>query len=126
MQSPRIISVSTRIFSTTYIKLSRAPPLVVPKENYIIKQPVFFGGGHEDYVCVPKAMLFTMKDVCPNLTVREYQTGHVCDCLPLRSPDADPHGINSGFSFPLRTSLTRISWSGSKVVNECWMNVSAL
>jgi hypothetical protein len=60
-------------------------------------------------------MLFTMKDVCPDLTVRDYQTDHVCGCLPLRCPDADPHGINSGFSFPLRTSLTRISWSGSKV-----------
>ncbi|KAJ7288891.1 Alpha/Beta hydrolase protein [Mycena rebaudengoi] len=57
---------------------------LVPKENYIIKQPVFFGGGHEDYVCVPKAMLFTMKDVCPNLTVREYQTGH---WIQLSAPD---------------------------------------
>jgi hypothetical protein len=52
--------------------------LVVPKENYVIKQPVFFAATHEDYICVPKVALVTMKDVCPNLTVRDYQTDHVC------------------------------------------------
>ncbi|KAJ7493644.1 alpha/beta-hydrolase [Mycena latifolia] len=49
---------------------------LVPKENYVIKQPVFFAAAHEDYICVPKVALVTMKDVCPNLTVRDYQTDH--------------------------------------------------
>ncbi|KAJ7640194.1 Alpha/Beta hydrolase protein [Mycena rosella] len=49
---------------------------LVPKENYIIKQPVFFAATHEDYICVPKVALVTMKDVCPILTVRDYQTDH--------------------------------------------------
>ncbi|KAJ7023605.1 Alpha/Beta hydrolase protein [Mycena alexandri] len=49
---------------------------LAPKENYIIKQPVFFAAAHEDHICVPKAVLFTMKDSCPNLTVRDYQTDH--------------------------------------------------
>lgn len=52
--------------------------LVVPKENYIIKQPVFFAAAHEDYICAPKVGLVTMKDACPNLTVRDYQASHVC------------------------------------------------
>ncbi|KAJ6626483.1 Alpha/Beta hydrolase protein [Mycena sp. CBHHK59/15] len=49
---------------------------LAPKENYIIKQPVFFGAAHEDYICIAKAVLITMKDSCPNLTVRDYQTDH--------------------------------------------------
>ncbi|KAJ7794064.1 alpha/beta-hydrolase [Mycena olivaceomarginata] len=36
--------------------------LVVPKENYVIKQPVFFAATHEDYICVPKVALVSMKD----------------------------------------------------------------
>ncbi|KAJ7151872.1 Alpha/Beta hydrolase protein [Mycena crocata] len=56
---------------------------LAPKENYVIKQPVFYGAALEDHVAVPKIALFTMKDVCPDLTVREYQTDHV-DFLLLR------------------------------------------
>ncbi|KAJ7131958.1 Alpha/Beta hydrolase protein [Mycena filopes] len=48
----------------------------VPKENYVIQQPVFFAAAHEDYICVPKLALLSMKDLCPNLTVKDYQTGH--------------------------------------------------
>ncbi|KAJ7121620.1 epoxide hydrolase [Mycena epipterygia] len=57
---------------------------LVPKENYIIKQPVFFAAAHEDYVCAPKVGLVMMKDVCPNLTVRDYQTSH---WVQLAAPD---------------------------------------
>ncbi|KAJ7156541.1 Alpha/Beta hydrolase protein [Mycena crocata] len=57
---------------------------LAPKDNYIIKQPVFFAATHEDYICVPKVALITMKDVCPNLTVRDYQTDH---WVQLAAPD---------------------------------------
>ncbi|KAJ6593070.1 Alpha/Beta hydrolase protein [Mycena capillaripes] len=57
---------------------------LVSKENYVIKQPVFFAATHEDYICVPKVALVTMKDVCPNLTVRDYQTDH---WVQLAAPD---------------------------------------
>ncbi|KAJ7121610.1 Alpha/Beta hydrolase protein [Mycena epipterygia] len=57
---------------------------LVPKENYVIKQPVFFAAAHEDYICVPKIGLFTTKDACPNLTVRDYQTNH---WVQIEAPD---------------------------------------
>ncbi|KAJ7151884.1 Alpha/Beta hydrolase protein [Mycena crocata] len=57
---------------------------VAPKENYVIKQSVFYGAALEDYVSVPEVALFGMQDVCPNLTVREYQTGH---WVQLAAPD---------------------------------------
>ncbi|KAJ7620474.1 Alpha/Beta hydrolase protein [Mycena polygramma] len=56
----------------------------VPRENYIIKQPVFFGAAHKDYICVAKVALVGMKDLCPNLTVRDYQTDH---WVQLAAPD---------------------------------------
>ncbi|KAJ7244035.1 Alpha/Beta hydrolase protein [Mycena rebaudengoi] len=49
---------------------------LVPKENYVIKQPVFWAAAHQDYVCVPKASLLALQGFCPNLTVRDYQTDH--------------------------------------------------
>ncbi|KAJ7620486.1 alpha/beta-hydrolase [Mycena polygramma] len=49
---------------------------LVPKENYIVKQPVFFAAAHKDYICVPKVAQGGMKKSCPNLTVRDYQTDH--------------------------------------------------
>ncbi|KAJ7183540.1 alpha/beta-hydrolase [Mycena filopes] len=57
---------------------------LVPKENHVIKQPVFFAATHEDYICVPKVALVSMKDVCPNFTVRDYQTDH---WVQLAAPD---------------------------------------
>lgn len=52
--------------------------LVVPKENYIIKQPVFYAAALEDRIAISSLAVMGMKPVCPNLTVREYQTDHVC------------------------------------------------
>ncbi|KAJ7183541.1 Alpha/Beta hydrolase protein [Mycena filopes] len=57
---------------------------LVPKENYIIQQPVFFGAAQEDYVSTPEVALVGMQHVCPNLTVRTYQTGH---WISLAAPD---------------------------------------
>ncbi|KAJ7121590.1 Alpha/Beta hydrolase protein [Mycena epipterygia] len=57
---------------------------LVPKENYMIKHPVFFGAAQQDYVCTPQVALTTMKDACPALTVRDYQTGH---WVQLADPD---------------------------------------
>ncbi|KAJ7121598.1 Alpha/Beta hydrolase protein [Mycena epipterygia] len=57
---------------------------LVPKENYIIKQPVFFGAALEDRIAIAKFALMGMKDACPNLTVREYQTDH---WVQLAAPD---------------------------------------
>ncbi|KAJ7160633.1 Alpha/Beta hydrolase protein [Mycena crocata] len=57
---------------------------LAPKENYVIKQPVFFAAAHEDYVCDPIVGLNNMRDLCPDLTVREYHTGH---WVQLAAPD---------------------------------------
>ncbi|KAJ6474022.1 alpha/beta-hydrolase [Mycena vitilis] len=57
---------------------------LVPKENYILKQPVFFAAAHEDYICPPQVALDGMRKWCPNLTVRDYQTDH---WVQLAAPD---------------------------------------
>ncbi|KAJ7840987.1 alpha/beta-hydrolase [Mycena leptocephala] len=49
---------------------------LVPKENYIIKQPVFFAATLNDYICRPEWGLLTLKPGCPNLTIKEYHTDH--------------------------------------------------
>ncbi|KAF7365963.1 hypothetical protein MVEN_00471800 [Mycena venus] len=49
---------------------------LVPKENYIIKQPVFFAATLDDHVCRPEIGLFSLKPGCPNLTIKEYHTDH--------------------------------------------------
>ncbi|KAJ7658169.1 hypothetical protein DFH06DRAFT_1327455 [Mycena polygramma] len=57
---------------------------LAPKENYIIKQPVFFGAAHQDYVCVANVAIVGMQTSCRNLTVKDYQTDH---WVQLAAPD---------------------------------------
>ncbi|KAF7374032.1 hypothetical protein MSAN_00283900 [Mycena sanguinolenta] len=49
---------------------------LVPKENYVIKQPVFFAATLNDHICPPEVGLVSLKPGCPNLTIKEYHTDH--------------------------------------------------
>ncbi|KAJ7310746.1 hypothetical protein DFH08DRAFT_718602, partial [Mycena albidolilacea] len=77
----------------------RAPSLfhslMVPKENYIIKQPVFFAATLNDHICRPEVGLVSLKPGCPNLTIKEYDTDHVRThpFLLKFSMVADAHGL---------------------------------
>jgi len=48
----------------------------IKDENKMIKQPVFFGGGTLDAVCLSSADKESMPKFCANLTVREYARDH--------------------------------------------------
>ncbi|KAJ7599255.1 Alpha/Beta hydrolase protein [Mycena floridula] len=48
----------------------------VPKENYKIIQPVFFAACLQDYIAIPKVQSLSITALCPNSTVKEYDTDH--------------------------------------------------
>ncbi len=61
-----------------------APLADIPKENYVIKQPVFFGGCKQDYICLSAPAIATIGQTCPNVTVREFESDH---WVQLAAPD---------------------------------------
>lgn len=57
----------------------------IPKENYNIKQPVFFGGALQDCICLlSDAVKARTRQYCKDLTMREFDADH---WLQLSVPD---------------------------------------
>ncbi|KAJ3504494.1 hypothetical protein NMY22_g17904 [Coprinellus aureogranulatus] len=48
----------------------------IPEENYTIRKPVFFGGAHNDYVCVDWAQEAGARQYAADLTVVNFNTTH--------------------------------------------------
>lgn len=54
---------------------SEIPP-AVPQAQHIVQKPVFFGAAKSDYVALAAIGKFNTSQLCPNATVREFDTGH--------------------------------------------------
>lgn len=48
----------------------------IPVDTYTIQKPVFFGGSHNDPICVDTAQVAGARAFCPNLTVANFNTTH--------------------------------------------------
>ncbi|PCH37515.1 alpha/beta-hydrolase [Wolfiporia cocos MD-104 SS10] len=48
----------------------------INSERHVLRHPAFFGACKKDYVCTPALALAAMEPACPNMTVREFNTGH--------------------------------------------------
>jgi len=58
----------------------------IPKQNYIISKPAFFGAALKDYICVAAVGKQVHAQLCPNTTVVDFDTGHwVLNALPDRT-----------------------------------------
>jgi len=58
-------------WTSTY---SRHP--AIPADRYEVTQPVFFAGAKQDYVCLSKMGIMACTQLCKDLTIREFDTGH--------------------------------------------------
>ncbi|EMD40596.1 hypothetical protein CERSUDRAFT_148764 [Gelatoporia subvermispora B] len=56
----------------------------IPQERYVVQKPVFFGACKKDFVCLPALGLANADKLCPNLTVKEFDTDH---WVQLAAPD---------------------------------------
>lgn len=55
----------------------------LPKENYVLTKPVFFGAAAKDVICVAALGKQVHAQLCPNTTVVDFETGHwVQNALP--------------------------------------------
>ena len=48
----------------------------IPKENYIIKKPVFFGAALKDAICAPEMGKIHHEQLCPKTTTAEINESH--------------------------------------------------
>lgn len=48
----------------------------IPKENYVISEPVFFAACLKDAACVASDNKAIVQATCPNATVVDFDTGH--------------------------------------------------
>ncbi|CCL99358.1 uncharacterized protein FIBRA_01376 [Fibroporia radiculosa] len=56
----------------------------IPKTNYAIQQPVFYGGCKADYATPPLVAYHSLNQYCSDLATVEFNTGHWCQ---LEVPD---------------------------------------
>ncbi|OCH86220.1 alpha/beta-hydrolase [Obba rivulosa] len=56
----------------------------IPPERYAVQKPVFFGACKKDFVCLPALGLANADKLCPNITVKEFDTDH---WVQLAAPD---------------------------------------
>ncbi|KAG5220521.1 alpha/beta-hydrolase [Salix suchowensis] len=56
--------------------LMRRSRLGVPIRSPAVSKPVFFGATSKDAVCIPKLQTPVTQKACPNLIVREFDSGH--------------------------------------------------
>ncbi|CCL99356.1 uncharacterized protein FIBRA_01374 [Fibroporia radiculosa] len=56
----------------------------IPETNHVVQQPVFYGGGKSDYATLPAIAYESLKKYCPNITIKEFDTGH---WIQLQAPD---------------------------------------
>ncbi|KAJ3518285.1 hypothetical protein NMY22_g13759 [Coprinellus aureogranulatus] len=63
-------------YKITFNGLTRADDEKIPLDTYAIQKPVFFGGSHNDPICVDWAQVAGAQAYCPNLTVANFNTTH--------------------------------------------------
>jgi len=56
----------------------------IPPERYGVQHPVFFAACKRDFLCSPALGLASTSKLCPNLTVKEFDTDH---WVQLAAPD---------------------------------------
>ena len=66
-------SITLPIVLQTHLTM---PPAVIPKANYAISQPVFFGGCKLDYVCRPELAKPALDAYAKDVTYREFDGDH--------------------------------------------------
>ena len=60
----------------------------VPKDNYIIKKPVFFAACSKDAACVASENADIIRALCPSATIVDFDTDHwVLEAAPRKVND---------------------------------------
>lgn len=63
-------------YRITFNGLTREDDEKIPLDTYTIQKPVFFGGSHNDPICVDTAQDAGARAFCPHLTVASFNTTH--------------------------------------------------
>ncbi|KAL5500922.1 hypothetical protein ACEPAH_9309 [Sanghuangporus vaninii] len=63
-------------YKATVFNLNAADEADIPQDAFFVKQPVFFGATLRDPTSIPAEYIGIIKALCPNHTIRSFETGH--------------------------------------------------